>query len=401
MKGKDLKPHIGIFGKRNNGKSSLINLLTGQDIAIVSDKPGTTTDPVKKSVEIFGIGPAIIIDTAGIDDTGELGKMRTNKSFQVIPTVDFALLIIAENKFGKFEKQLIKDFDYYNIPYLIIHNKSDIEKLDDKLAKEIYKTYSKKIFEFNIFDTQKLDNLVQLIKENMPLTVYRKPSLFAGIIKPKDLVLLVTPIDSEAPEGRMILPQVMAIRDILDNDGICVTVKETELEDFLKTGIVPKIVVTDSQAFAFVSKIVPPAILLTSFSILFAHLKGNFEKFIHGTPFIGKLDDGDTVLMLESCTHHVSCEDIGRYKLPAWIKKFTGKEIKFEIKPGLSEIDKKTKKYKMVIQCGGCVVTEKQIKNRLKPFIDSNIPVSNYGLAIAYLNGIFDRVTTPFLNKNN
>ncbi len=403
MKGKELKPHIGIFGRRNLGKSSLINCLTQQDVAIVSEHAGTTTDPVKKSIEIFGIGPVIITDTAGIDDIGELGQKRIEKSMSVIPQVDFALLLISNNTFEAFEENIVKTFTEYNIPYLIVHSKNDINPIDKTFEQKIIQEKQVAVIEFNIFDKTKTDNLISHIVKLMPKTAYQQVSLFKGIIKPKDVVLLVTPIDSEAPEGRMILPQVMAIRDILDNNAICVTIKETEITDFLKLKIKPALVVTDSQAFSVVSKQIPEDVLLTSFSITLARLKGDFEAYIKGTSYINKLEDGDKVLMLESCTHQVSCEDIGRFKLPNWIKKHTQKDIIFDFAGGLSSFPKPIEEYSMVIQCGGCVVTTKQLKNRLKPAIQKGVPVSNYGMAIAFVTGIFDRAIQPFkeLNKDD
>ncbi len=397
MKGKDLKPHIGIFGRRNLGKSSLINVLTGQDIAIVSNKAGTTTDPVKKSIEIFGIGPVIITDTAGIDDKGYLGKKRIEKSLSVIPNVDLAILIISENTFGESEKQILNEFKEYDLPFLIIHSKSDLQKLQPETINKIKQVADVDIMDFNINDKSALDKLIKLLVKNMPETSYKSKSLFKGIIKPKDIVLLITPIDSEAPEGRMILPQVMALRDVLDNDAICVTVKETEIEDFLKTGIKPALAVTDSQAFEFVNKIIPKDITLTSFSITLARYRGNFDKYLEGTPKISELNDGDTILMLESCTHQLACDDIGRFKLPKWLQNFTQKKLNFDYASGLTKFPKPIDNYALVIQCGGCVVTQKQLNNRLLPFIKKNIPVSNYGMAIAYVNGIFNRVTEPFL----
>jgi len=393
---KDLKPHIGIFGRRNLGKSSLINALTGQDIAIVSDHAGTTTDPVKKSIEIFGIGPVIITDTAGIDDTGELGKKRIDKSISVIPTVDLAILLISGNNFGDYEHNIIDEFKEYDTPYIIVHSKSDIEAIRPECEEKIRSFTGVEIVSISIKDKESIEHLVEIIKRVMPETAYNKKSLFKGIVKPKDLVLLITPIDSEAPEGRMILPQVMAIRDVLDNDAICIVLKETELEDFFKLGIKPALAVTDSQAFAMVSQIVPEDVLLTSFSITLARLRGNFEKYLEGTPYISQLKDGDKILMLESCTHQVSCDDIGRYKLPRWIKEFTGKELEFDFAAGLTKFPKPIDEYAMIIQCGGCVVTQKQLNNRLKPAIKRGIPVSNYGMAIAYVTGIFDRVTEVF-----
>ncbi len=398
MKTKDIKPHIGIFGRRNNGKSSLINALCGHDIAIVSDTPGTTTDPVKKSVEIFGIGPAIIVDTAGIDDTGELGKKRIEKSMEVIKTVDLAVLLIADNNFDKYEEKLIAEFNRFDLNFIVVHNKSDIEPIN-KITKEKINNLTSDFIEISITQNNGIADLVELLKNKMPDNVYLNPSLFADIVKPKDFVLLVTPIDSEAPEGRMILPQVMAIRDTLDKHGVCILTRETELEDFMNKGIRPDLVVTDSQAFDYVAKIIPREIPLTSFSILFSRLKGDFQTYLNGTSYLSKLNDGDNVLILESCTHHISCEDIGRYKLPEWISSFTGKKLNFDIVAGLSKIKGEPEDYSIVIQCGSCVVTRKQVLSRLKPFIEKKIPVTNYGMTIAYVNGIFDRVISPFKIK--
>lgn len=398
-KGKDLKPHIGIFGRRNNGKSSFINRLVGHEVAIVSDHAGTTTDPVKKSVEIFGIGPAIIIDTAGIDDSGDLGEKRIEKTMEVVKTIDCAILLIAENVFNTFEHELIEEFNKYEVPFLTVHNKSDIEHLNYRKGDWIKSVTGRKVIDYSAKDNLELETIVNELKLVIPKTAYVKPSLLKGLIKPKDLVLLITPIDSEAPEGRMILPQQMAIRDVLDNDGICVTIKETELEDFMALGLKPALVITDSQAFGFVSKLIPNDIPLTGFSVVFARARANFEKYLEGTPQLGKLQNGDRVLILESCTHHVSCEDIGRFKLPKWIAEFSGKKLEFEIVPGLEKLPRAIKEYALVVQCGGCVVTQKQVQNRLRPAISAGIPVTNYGMAIAYMNGIFDRAVEPFMKK--
>jgi [FeFe] hydrogenase H-cluster maturation GTPase HydF len=265
-----------------------------------------------------------------------------------------------------------------------------------ELLKKMASTIGKDVLEFSSKDKRNFEKVVEGIKQTIPQTAYVKPSLFEGLIKPKDVVLLVTPIDSEAPEGRMILPQVMAWRDVLDHDAICMSVKETELEDFMKLGIKLALAVTDSQAFNYVSSLIPEEIPLTGFSIIFARLKGNFKKYIEGTPKISNLKDGDTVLLLESCTHHISCDDIGRFKIPRWLEKFTGKKLKFEVVPGMSEVKGPLNKYSLVIQCGGCVATRKQLQNRLKEFTDAGIPVTNYGMTIAYVNGIFERAVKPF-----
>ena len=366
---KDLKPHIGIFGRRNCGKSSLINLLTGQNIAIVSDTAGTTTDPVKKSIEIFGVGPCVLIDTAGIDDVGALGQQRVEKTMKVLEEIDCAILVVTGNNFAEPEKQLIARMKELAVPFFIVH--------------------------FSVSRNDDIAPLVEALKRAIPESAYQKVSLLGGIIKPNEVVVLVCPVDSEAPEGRLILPQVMAIRDVLDNECICVVLKETHLQQYLDTMPKPALIVTDSQVFGFVSKIVPADIPLTSFSIVMARLRGDFDNYVKGTPYLSQLKDGDTVLLLESCTHHSTCEDIGRVKLPRMILKFTAKDIRFEYVAGLSPIAN-PEKYAMAIQCGGCMSTRKQLLNRTNLFVNQGIPISNYGMALAYMNGIFERVMEPF-----
>ncbi|MBI9036701.1 MAG: [FeFe] hydrogenase H-cluster maturation GTPase HydF [Bacteroidales bacterium] len=398
-KGKDSKPHIGIFGRRNSGKSSFINSIVGQDVAIVSENAGTTTDPVKKSLEIFGIGPAIIIDTAGIDDEGKLGKMRVDKSLEAIKTVDAAILMISENSFDVYEIGLIKRFNNLDVPFLIIHNKSDFEEISNKTIEKIENYTQSPIINFSVKHPDKSEEVINLIKKIIPETAYQSVSLLGDLLSKDDIVLLITPIDSEAPEGRMILPQVMAIRDILDNECVSIVVTEKAVKHFLeKTKIKPKLAVTDSQAFELVKKLIPENIPLTSFSIVFARMKGNFKQYIKGTKFIPELKNGDRILILESCSHRISCEDIGRYKIPKWLRNFTGKSLEFDVVSGLNKLDRNINKYSMVIQCGGCVATRKQLQNRLKPAIDAGIPVSNYGMTIAFINGIFERAIMPFKN---
>lgn len=392
---KDLKPHIGIFGRRNCGKSSLINLLTGQDIAIVSDTAGTTTDPVKKSMEIFGIGPCVLIDTAGIDDVGELGQQRVEKTMKVLEEIDCAILVITENNFGDPEKHLIARMKELAVPFFIVHNKADQDPLVAVLKAMIEKNYDVKVLDFSIARKDDITPLVELLKKTIPESAYQKVSLLGGIIQPNEVVVLVCPVDSEAPEGRLILPQVMAIRDVLDNECICVVLKETHLQQYLDTMPQPALVVTDSQVFSYVSQIVPADIPLTSFSIVMARLRGDFDNYVKGTPYLSQLKDGDTVLLLESCTHHSTCEDIGRVKLPRMILNYTGKDIKFEYVAGLSPIEH-PERYAMAIQCGGCMSTRKQLLNRTNLFVNAGIPISNYGMALAYMNGIFERVMEPF-----
>lgn len=390
MKGRESKPHIGIFGRRNNGKSSLINAVTGQEIAIVDAQAGTTTDPVKKSIEIFGIGPVVLIDTAGIDDEGAIGQKRIQKSLEVLKTIDFALLVITDCVLEAHERQLMQKFQEYEIPYLVVNNKCDT------LVEETTRLDEVEVLNVSALNHLGIEKMLEELVRKMPPSSYISHSLLGNIIEENDTVVLVTPIDSEAPEGRLILPQVQLIRDVLDNNAIAVVLKEDKVADYLTHNPAPALVVTDSQMFGRVSKDVPESIPLTGFSVVLAHHKGDFEHYLQGTPYIDKLQDGDKVLMLESCTHLTSCEDIGRGKLPRWIQKHTGKQLHFDFVSGLNQLPD-IEKYAMVIQCGGCMITRKQLLNRLKPAVERGIPVSNYGMVIAYMNGIFDRAVKPFV----
>lgn len=400
-KGRDNKPHIGIFGRRNTGKSSFINCLVEQEIAIVSDVAGTTTDPVRKSMEIFGIGPAILVDTAGIDDLGDLGEKRIRKSIEILKIVDCAVLIIADNLFGRYELELIAAFNQWDVPYIIVHNKTDLETLKEEIRIEVYKATGMTVHPFSTLDPLNREEIIIGIKKVIPPSVFNKPPLVGDLVKKGDYVLLITPIDNEAPDGRMILPQVMAIRDVLDHDCINIVLKENQVEEFFRTsGIKPSLAITDSQVFNKMKHIVPDDVPFTSFSILFARHRGSFDKYLEGTPQIEKLNDGDRVLILESCTHQVNCDDIGRHKLPKWMTDYSGKKIQFDVVAGLNQINREMAEYSLVVQCGGCMVTRKQLKNRLRPAVDAGVPVTNYGLAIAWMNGIFDRVTEPFRKAN-
>jgi [FeFe] hydrogenase H-cluster maturation GTPase HydF len=398
MKGKDLKPHIGIFGRRNVGKSSLINALTGLDVAIVSEIAGTTTDPVRKSMEIDGIGPVVMIDTAGIDDKGNLGEKRLEKTLDVVKQIDCALLLISNNTFGAYEERLIQTFHHWNIPFFLVYNKTDLEPLLKETIQEIRPFTNRSIVEFSAKTNDQIEELMEALKKAIPETAYQHPSLLKGLLNRGDTVMLITPIDSEAPEGRMILPQVMAIRDVLDNDAISVVVKETEAALFLHdSGIKPTLIITDSQVFRFVSSIVSTDIPLTSFSVAFAHMRGPFKEYLKGTKHIADLRDGDKVLILESCTHQVNCDDIGRSKIPRWLTNFTQKQLSFDVVSGLDGIKHPITSYAMVIQCGGCMITRKQVFSRLAEALKAGVPVSNYGLTIAWINGVFDRAIAPFL----
>lgn len=400
-KGLESKPHIGIFGNRNKGKSSLINALIGQDIAIVSDIAGTTTDPVKKSIEIDGIGPVIAIDTAGIDDVGDLGKLRKEKTKSVLDRVDLAMLVIAENEFSKEEEQLIITFKSKNIPFLIIHNKSDLTTAGEELKTKIQDIYQQKLIGYSAFQPDKYNpELIKRIRQAIPDSVYKKKGLIGDLIKPGDIILLITPIDAEAPEGRLILPQQQVIRDVLDNDCTAIVLKEREVDAFLRrSDIKPDLVITDSQAFLKADASIPKDIPLTSFSIVLARQKGDFQAYLEGTPKIGELKDGDRILVLESCSHHVSCDDIGRVKIPRWISNFTGKNLEYDTVAGLDHLPRSIDEYALVIQCGGCMITRRQLINRLKDAKKKSIPVTNYGMAIAYVHGIFHRAVEPFIGK--
>jgi [FeFe] hydrogenase H-cluster maturation GTPase HydF len=399
-KGRETKPHIGIFGRRNNGKSSLINALAGQDIAIVSDVAGTTTDPVKKSIEIHGLGPVIMVDTAGIDDTGELGQKRIDKTQAALKTIDLAILVVANNTWNEHEENLIVKFREHDIPFFVVHNKSDLAPANPGFIGKIRTDYETSVVDFSasIADKRQVDMLVELMRRLMPESALLKKTIIGDLISYGDVVLLITPIDIEAPEGRLILPQVQVIRDVLDHDGVAVVVKEREVDAFIKRmNPKPALVVTDSQVFLKADASIPKDIPLTSFSILLARQKGDFEHYLKGTPKLAELKDGDRVLILESCTHHVSCDDIGRMKIPRWLSNYTGKKLEYEVVAGLSSLPRDIKEYAIVIQCGGCVITRKQLINRLKPAIDAGIPVTNYGMAIAFVHGIYNRAVAPFM----
>ena len=372
-KGNELKPRIGFFGRRNVGKSTMINFLTGQQTAIVSDTAGTTTDPVRKSMEIGGIGPVVLIDTAGIDDEGSLGALRVEKSMAALAEVDLALLLYTEGNYGEPEEKVASWCRKHGTPMLKVLTK----------AAPINK-----------------EQLIEQIKKALPDNAYRSRSLLGDVVHAGDTVVLVTPIDSSAPEGRMILPQVQVLRDLMDQHACACFCQPEELESTLTSlRIMPRLVVTDSQAFNQVASLVPDEVPLTSFSVVLARQKGPFEDYLAGTQTIASLQDGDRVLMLESCTHNITCEDIGRVKLPAALRKATGKQLEFDILGGstpLSTLRLPLSSYRLVIQCGGCVITAQQVMARLLPALEAGVPVSNYGLALAWCNGIFERATRIF-----
>ena len=382
--------HIGFFGCRNAGKSSVVNAITGQELAVVSDVLGTTTDPVQKAMELLPLGPVMIIDTPGFDDVGELGEKRIQKTKQILNRTDIAVLVVdAKKGFTATDKQLLALIQEKELPYLIIYNKSDLlEKIPKEEEHSIYISALEKI---GIQECkEKLAH--QISTEDMTLQIV------GDLLNPGDLAVLVIPIDSAAPKGRLILPQQQVIRDILEAGAAAVTVRNTELAQTLQNleGKV-RMVITDSQAFEEVSAIVPKEIPLTSFSILMARFKGYLETAVKGIQAVDSLKDGDRVLISEGCTHHRQCEDIGTVKLPNWLLKYTGKDLKFEWSSG-REFKEDLSPYAMVIHCGGCMLNEREVKYRMKCAVDQGIPFTNYGIAIAYMKGILQRSIEPIPN---
>ncbi|WP_337794044.1 [FeFe] hydrogenase H-cluster maturation GTPase HydF [Phascolarctobacterium faecium] len=387
--------HIGIFGKRNAGKSSLINAITGQNLAIVSEAKGTTTDPVYKAMELLPLGPVMIIDTPGIDDEGVLGSLRIQKAYQVLNKTDIALVIIDAAVGPSAEDlRLIKRINAKKIPLLIVINKCETINEDKKTAYQALLPNGKLLFvsaeqKLNIFE------LKEAITQTVPADE-NKAQIVADLLSPSDFVVLVVPIDSAAPKGRLILPQQQTIRDILEADAAAIVVKENELTNTLQNlGRRPKLVITDSQVFKKVAAKTPADILLTSFSILFARYKGNLQTAVQGVTALESLEDGDKILVGEGCTHHRQCDDIGTVKLPRWIKEYTGKNPKFIFTSG-TEFPLDLSPYKMIIHCGACMLNEREMQYRIKCAADQNIPFTNYGITIAYINGILKRTVEPF-----
>lgn len=389
--------HISFFGKRNAGKSSVINAVTGQDLAIVSSVMGTTTDPVYKSMELLPLGPVVVIDTPGIDDEGELGALRVRKSYQVLNKTDIAILVV-DSTTGKGEEEfaLLHKFHEKHIPYLVVYNKIDLLSVEE--IKNLAMSVRAGEVLASAADGMNIQELKEKIATLKPEDTHQYP-LIQDLIEPLDLVILVVPIDKAAPKGRLILPQQQTIRDILERGALSLVVRDTELKStldhFLAQGVCPKLVVTDSQAFARVSKDVPENITLTSFSILFARYKGELETQLKGVAALSSIEDGDHILIAEGCTHHRQCGDIGTCKMPEWIQSYTGKEPVFEFTSG-TEFPDDVSSYKMVVHCGGCMLNEREMKYRIACCQDQGVPITNYGILIAQVTGILKRSLGPF-----
>lgn len=389
--------HISFFGKRNAGKSSIINAVTGQDLAIVSSVRGTTTDPVYKTMELLPLGPVMIIDTPGIDDEGELGALRVRKSYQVLNKTDIAILVV-DSTTGKGEEELalIHRFHKKGIPYLVVYNKIDL--LSGEEIKDLAMSVRPGEVLVSAADGMNIQELKEKIATLKPEDTHKYP-LIQDLIEPLDLVILVVPIDKAAPKGRLILPQQQTIRDILERGALSLVVRDTELKStldhFLSQGVCPKLVVTDSQAFVRVSKDVPENITLTSFSILFSRYKGELETQLEGVAALSSIQDDDRILIAEGCTHHRQCGDIGTCKIPDWIRNYTGKKPVFEFTSG-TEFPDDVSSYKMVVHCGGCMLNEREMKYRIACCHDQGVPITNYGLLIAQVTGILKRSLGPF-----
>ncbi|SDF21715.1 [FeFe] hydrogenase H-cluster maturation GTPase HydF [Marvinbryantia formatexigens] len=375
--------HIGFFGRRNAGKSSVVNAVTNQEIAVVSEVRGTTTDPVYKTMELLPVGPVMIIDTPGYDDEGSLGELRVRRTKQVLNKTDVAVLVVdATAGMTEVERELTGIFAKKEIPYIIAYNKADLlERVPEAGAHEIYISAREKS---NIYELK--EKIAALSKEQG-----EEKRLVGDLVKANDFVVLVTPIDSAAPKGRLILPQQQTIRDLLESGAVSVVIRETELKETLDSlGKKTALVITDSQAFAKVSAETSPDIPLTSFSILMARYKGTLEASVRGAAQISRLQEGDAVLIAEGCTHHRQCEDIGTVKLPRWLREFTGRNLQFSFTSG-TEFPEDLSTYRLIIHCGGCMLNEREMRYRIQTALDAGVPVTNYGTAIAYMNGILKR----------
>lgn len=389
------RTHIGIFGRRNAGKSSLINAITNQSLAIVSEQKGTTTDPVYKAMELLPLGPVMLIDTPGIDDEGDLGALRIEKAYQVLHKCDIALLVVdAAVGISQEDKRLWQEITARKLPALLVLNKAEtLSEMQQALTTMAALKLTKHCFLVSTKTKRNINELKEAIAALQPHETPRQ--LIGDLISAGDIVVLVTPIDSAAPKGRLILPQQQVLRDVLDNSGMAVVVQESELAAALaKLAFAPKLVVTDSQAFAAVNKIVPPTIPLTSFSILMARYKGSLKQAVRAVRVLDEIKDGDKILISEGCTHHRQCQDIGTVKMPAWVRQYTKAQPEFCFTSG-TEFPADLSSYNLIIHCGGCMLNEKEMQHRNKVAARQNVPMTNYGIAIAYMHGILKRTVAP------
>ncbi|SHJ63101.1 [FeFe] hydrogenase H-cluster maturation GTPase HydF [Paramaledivibacter caminithermalis] len=390
--------HIAIFGKRNAGKSSLINAITNQDIALVSNIAGTTTDPVYKAMEILPIGPVVIIDTAGLDDEGELGELRIKKTYQVLNKTELAIVLVnGETGITDYDNEIISRIKEKKIPLVGVVNKIDIKNVKDKVLNEWSKEFNIPFVKVSAETKEGIDKLKETIIKEANLKKHEKV-IIGDLIKPHDIVVLVTPIDKAAPKGRLILPQQQTLRDIIDHGGIAVVTRETELKKTLKSlGKKPRLVVTDSQAFAKVDEDTPKDITLTSFSILFARYKGDLRTLVEGVSRIKELTPGDKVLICEGCTHHRQEGDIGKDKIPRWLENMVGGNLEFEWTSGTAYPQpEEMKKYNLIIHCGGCMLNPKEMEFRIQQAKDNGMSIVNYGVLIGYVTGVLERALEPF-----
>ncbi len=388
--------HIAFFGRRNAGKSSLINAITGQEIAVVSAVKGTTTDPVYKAMELLPIGPVVLIDTAGLDDVGELGELRKKKSLEVLHKTDLALIVIdGVTGITDFEREMIAQIKQKSIPVIGIINKIDQVAIKEDTLKQYEEELGIKVITVSALQTKGISQLKKAIIDVLPEDE-EKFKIVGDLISPGDFVVLVVPIDKAAPKGRLILPQQQTIRDILESDAMAIVTKEYELKETLeKLGTKPRMVITDSQAFLKVAADTPKDIALTSFSILFARNKGDLAEMVRGAKAIEKLQDGDKVLIAESCTHHRQADDIAHVKIPRWIRQRTGKQIQFDFVSGV-QFPSNIKDYKLIVHCGGCMLNKRAMNYRIEQAVEVDVPIVNYGVLIAYVQGILGRAISPF-----
>lgn len=390
-----MRLHIGIFGKRNAGKSSILNKLTKQDISIVSEIAGTTTDPVEKAMELLPLGPVLFVDTAGIDDEGSLGDLRIQKTRKIFDRVDVAIIVCDSPDWGSFEQSLYEEFKSRNIPMIAVFNKIDLYTDTDKTKQQQQNIPLEPVL-VSAKENTGIKELKEKIINSAPEEFLNAPSVVSDLVPAGEIAILVVPIDLEAPKGRLILPQVQTIRDLLDNDSMVMVAKERELKEALdRLKKPPALVITDSQAFLKVSADVPKEIKLTSFSILFARFKGELNEFVKGTLTIDKLKTGDKILICESCTHHAIGDDIGRIKIPRWLTQYVGGKLEFEHYAG-HDFPENIKNYKLIIHCGACMTNRREILSRIMKANEAGVPITNYGLTIAYSLGIFERALEPF-----